>query len=75
MGMKYVSGDDAVFTKHDTEGNLTGVCILHVDDFFVGGTGAFEKLLKLKRRFTFGRTETGRFKFTGLVKLKCFMKL
>ena len=68
MGMKSVSGDDAVFSKHDTEGNLTGMCILHVDDFLVGGTEAFEKLLnlKLKRRFTFGRTETGSFKFTGL---------
>ena len=44
------------------------MCILHVDDFLVGGTEDFEKLLnsKLKRRFSFGRTETGRFKFTGL---------
>ena len=68
MGMKPISGDDAVFTKHDKEDNLIGLCILHVDDFLVGGTEAFEKLLntKLKRRFTFGRTETGRFKFTGL---------
>ena len=66
--MKPISGDDAVFTKHDKEDNLIGLCILHVDDFLVGGTEAFEKLLntKLKRRFTFGRTETGRFKFTGL---------
>ena len=69
MGIKPVSGDDAVFTKHNREeGILEGVCILHVDDFLVGGTEAFEKLLnnKLKIRFTFGRTETGRFKFTGL---------
>ena len=69
MGMKPVSGDDAVFTKHEQEGGaLIGVCILHVDNFLVGGTEAFEKLLnnKLKNRFTFGRTETSRFKFTGL---------
>ena len=67
MGMKPVSGDDAVFTKHE-EGQLTGLCIMHVDDFLVGGTEAFESMLnnKLKKRFSFGRTETGRFKFTGL---------
>ena len=66
IGMKTVSGDDAVFTKHE-KGKLTGVCIMRVDDFLVGGTEAFEKILnnKLKRRFTFGRKETGRFKFTG----------
>ena len=45
MGMKPVSGDNAVFTKHDSEGNLKGVYILHVDDFLVGGTEAFETIL------------------------------
>lgn len=43
LGMKPVSGDDAVFTMHE-QGQLTGVCIMHVDDFLVGGTEAFENL-------------------------------
>ena len=42
--------------------------ILHMDDFLVTGTSEFLQMLsqKLKRRFTFGKTELAKFKFTGL---------
>ena len=42
--------------------------ILHVDDFLVAGSSEFLQMLsqKLKRRFTFGKTELTKFKFTGL---------
>ena len=68
MGMKPVSGDDAFFTMVKN-GRLLGSCILHVDDFLVGsGSEEFDRLLnsRLKGRFTFGRIESGQFKFTGL---------
>ena len=67
IGMRSISGDDAVFhlVKHD---QLIGICVLHVDDFLTGGTPEFEKILdeKLKGRFSFGKIELNKFKFTGL---------
>ena len=67
LGMKSVSGDDAFFFLIK-EGKLIGMCILHVDDFLMGGTDSFYKVVqdKLLGRFTFGKVEVGNFKFTGL---------
>ena len=67
MGMRTISGDEALFHMIE-DGKLVGMCILHVDDFLVGGTNEFLKALsnKLKGRFTFGKTESGSFKYTGL---------
>lgn len=67
MGMRTISGDEALFHMIKN-GKLIGMCILHVDDFLVGGTNAFlnELSTKLRGRFTFGKTESGSFKYTGL---------
>ena len=67
FGMKSVSGDDAFFTMI-RNGELFGMTILHVDDFLLAGSSEFLQMLsqKLKRRFTFGKTELTKFKFTGL---------
>ena len=40
LGMKSVSGDDAFFYKAEN-GVLSGMCILHVDDFLIAGTKQF----------------------------------
>ena len=42
--------------------------VLHVDDFLVAGKSEFLKALstQLEKRFTFGKTEFTKFKFTGL---------
>ena len=42
--------------------------VLHVEDFLVAGKSEFLKALstQLERRFTFGKTEFTKFKFTGL---------
>ena len=65
--MLQLSGDDAMF-YHMTNGKLSGLCALHVDDFLTGGTLEFEKLLdrKLQGGFKFGKIELQKFKFTGL---------
>ena len=67
FGMKSVSGDDAFFTMNK-EGKLLGMTVLHVDDFLVAGNSQFLSQIsqKLKKRFTFGKTELSKFKFTGL---------
>ena len=67
MGMKSVSGDDAFFYLNKN-GELHGLCILHVDDFLLGGNQYFYNLVqsKLIGKFTFGKIEIEKFKFTGL---------
>ena len=67
FGMKNLSGDDAFFFKIEN-GKLTGLCILHVDDFLIGGTQVFLTQIqkKLKGRFSFGKIEFQKFKYTGL---------
>ena len=65
--MKPVSRDEAMFFLARNDELLVD-CLLHVDDFLVGGTEEFHRILssKLKGRFTLGKIETGKFKFTGL---------
>jgi hypothetical protein len=67
MGMKKLSGDDAFFYL-SMNGELAGLCILHVDDFLLGGNSYFYSLVKSKLigKFTFGKIEIEKFKFTGL---------
>ena len=67
IGMKSLSGDDALFYLVEGE-KLLGLCNLHVDDFLIGGTKHFLNLIqqKLQGRFTFGKIEFQKFKFTGL---------
>ena len=67
MKMKSVSGDDTFF-YYLKDGKLAGLCILHVDDFLIGGNEYFHNLIKNKlvERFTFGKIEMEKFKFTGL---------
>ena len=67
MGMRSLSGDDAVFYSI-RNGKLEGICLLHVDDFLIGGSEGFLSfaLKSLLNRFTFGKIESKKFKFTGL---------
>ena len=67
FGMKHVSGDEAFFSIR-RNGELFGMTVLHVDDFLVAGKLEFLEQLgqKLKKRFTFGKIEFNKFKYTGL---------
>ena len=67
FGMKSLSGDEAFF-HYQKDGKLLGLCILHVDDFLIGGTSSFLQNIqkKLQGRFKFGKIEIEKFKFTGL---------
>ena len=66
--MRSLSGDDAFFYKIDQTGRLCGLCVLHVDDFLFGCSPEFFKTVqaKLLGRFTFGKVEWSKFKYTGL---------
>ena len=67
LGMSSVTGDEAVFTLHK-DGQLDGLCCLHVDDFLLAGSPEFETKLnkKLRGRFTISKAESGQLKYTGL---------
>ena len=67
MEMKSLSGDDAFFYSVKN-GELAGICLIHVDDFLIGGNNDFLRIVeeKLETRFTFGKIEFRNFKFTGL---------
>ena len=58
LGTKAVSGDEAFFSL-TRDGQLMGLCILHVDDFLVAGRSQFLLDLDslLKGRFKFGENE------------------
>ena len=67
LGMKTLSGDLAFFYLVK-ENKLLGLCIVHVDDFLMGGNQEFFNILNntLLTKFTFGKMECKRFKYTGL---------
>jgi hypothetical protein len=67
MEMKSLICDDAVFYCLK-DGKLIGTCVLHVEDFLIGGTRDFHHTVKEKLvgRLTFETFEFGSFKFTGL---------
>ena len=67
LGMKPVTGDEAVFMMHKN-GKLDGLCCLHVDDFLLAGSSEFERKLNktLRGRFTISKAESGQFKYTGI---------
>ena len=67
LGCKKVTGDEALFTRHNKEG-LEGIVGLHVDDFFLKGKDSFYREVtdEIQKKFTFGKKEEGSFRFTGL---------
>ena len=67
IGMQILSGDSAFFYLIK-DGKLKGLCIVHVDDFLFGGDDEFYGILKntLMTKFTFGKIESEKFKYTGL---------
>ena len=67
LGMKKVTGDEALYTYHDENGKLAGLVCLYVDDFNSAGTEKFHNLIikPLQRKFTFGKKEDKKFRFAG----------
>jgi len=56
-----------MFIKHDSNGNLIGIIVLHVDDFLHAGNKDFRSKVsrKLENIFTMGKTEQKVFKYVG----------
>ena len=67
LGCSKVTGDDALFVFHNNSG-LQGLACFHVDDISLAGSLEFEDkvIQKLLQKFTFGKMEKHKFRFTGL---------
>ena len=66
LGMKAVSGDSAIFTKHEDE-KLVGIVCVHVDDLLMAGNEIFKNSVssKLFKLFKFSKIENRKFKYLG----------
>ena len=60
--------DPGLFLKFNSEGQLDGFLITHVDDFLHAGSSEFEKSVveKLQIIFMMGKTEEKKFKYVGM---------
>lgn len=67
LGCTQLKTDPASFYWYN-DGELSGVFIMHVDDYFYGGTQAFENLVvaNVKKEFQVGQQADGAFKYIGL---------
>ena len=67
LGMRISKYDPALFMFFNGN-SLEGIVCIHVDDFCWGGTKRFEEyvILKLKKDFLVGATDSGNFKYVGL---------
>ena len=66
FGCKAVELDNSVFIMHQN-GKLSGIAVIHVDDFLIGGDSYFEEnvIKKLEETFTIGTQCVKEFKFAG----------
>ena len=67
LGARCCKHDAGLFYFHKN-GSLQGIIVIHVDDFFWGGTMDFvQKVIQpFKQTFEIGTEETGSFKYLGL---------
>ena len=67
LGAGCCKHDAGLFYSHKN-GNLQGIIVIHVDDFFWGGNKTFvhEVIKPFKQTFEIGTEETGSFKYLGL---------
>ena len=68
MGLRKLSGDEAVYYKLDEEGNLEGMVSTHVDDFDLAGRKKFVEMVteEISRILDVSTVECDCFRFTGI---------
>ena len=68
FGLKKLVGDEALYYKHNKNGDLIGLLSTHVDDFSLAGTEEFLDIVteEIKKALDVSKVEDGRFRFTGI---------
>ena len=63
-----VVGDECLYRKVDKDGNLIGLCIIHVDDFVYNGTAEFIKEIEdlVHKELTVSKVEKKELRFCGV---------
>ena len=61
-------GDECFYMKRDSQGNLQGVVIIHVDDFIFNGQPEFMENFEnmIKSKLNVSKIERGKFRFCGV---------
>jgi hypothetical protein len=67
LGMKHVTGDEAVYYYRIND-KIEGCIVIHVDDFLAVGSPVFFKNVtsKLEKKFEFGKIKTNSFRLCGM---------
>ena len=68
FGLRKVDGDEALYYKHDSDGELIGLLSTHVDDFSLAGNKEFleSTTAEIKKHLDVSKIEDGKFRFTGI---------
>ena len=68
IGLRKLSGDEAVYYKLSEEGKLEGMISTHVDDFDLAGTKGFVEMVasEIERVLDVSTVESDKFRFTGI---------
>ncbi len=66
--MKKLIGDEALYYKHNKNGELIGLMSTHVDDFSLAGTEEFLNTAteEIRKNLDISKVEDGKFRFTGI---------
>ena len=68
FGLKKLVGDEALYYKHNENGDLIGLLSTHVDDFSLAGTEEFLSSVteEIGKSLDISKVEDGSFRFTGI---------
>ena len=68
FGMKRMEGDEALYFRHNEEGDLVGMISTHIDNFNMVGTEEFLKEVteRIGGALDISKIEDSRFRFTGI---------
>ena len=68
FGLKKLVGDEALYYKHNKDGNLEGMISTHVDDFSLAGSKDFLETVteEIRKTLDISKIEDEKFRFTGI---------
>ena len=68
FGLRKLVGDEALYYKHNENGDLVGIVSTHVDDFSLAGSEEFLSTVteEIRKTLDISKVENDKFRFTGI---------
>merc|ERR1712030_169015 len=68
IGLRKLVGDEALYYKHNENGDLVGMISTHVDDFSLAGSEDFLIMVteEIRKTLDISKVENDKFRFTGI---------